>query len=47
MAERLGAANFERWWVLEQDTILSSDPGDNEGTVQDVRRSLRFLRTLS
>lgn len=47
IADRLRAANFNGWWVLEQDTILTSEPADNEGPVRDVLRSLRFLRTLS
>lgn len=47
IAGRLSAANFTGWWVLEQDTILTGEPADNEGPVRDVLRSLHFLRTLS
>ncbi|KIC61142.1 inosose dehydratase, partial [Pseudarthrobacter phenanthrenivorans] len=47
IASQLGAAHFEGWWVLEQDTILTNEPADNEGPIRDVLRSFQFLHTLS
>jgi len=37
--------DYDGWWVLEQDTILSGEP-EGEGPVADVRRSLAHLRSL-
>ena len=37
---------FDGWFVLEQDTILSSEPID-EGPVRDVLASVAYLRAVS
>jgi inosose dehydratase len=41
----LETVGYEGWYVLEQDTILTSAPAD-EGPVKNVRQSLHYLRTL-
>ena len=41
----LDSAGFDGWYVLEQDTILASEPAD-EGPVRDVRSSMAYLRGL-
>jgi inosose dehydratase len=45
VAEALDKHSYEGWWVLEQDTILESEPA-GEGPVADVRRSAEHLRSL-
>jgi inosose dehydratase len=36
---------YSGWYVLEQDTVLTSDP-EGEGPVQDVRASVAYLRGI-
>ncbi len=45
----LEAAAYQGWYVLEQDAILTGDPraGGGPDPVQDVRRSVDFLRSLA
>jgi inosose dehydratase len=45
VAAALDKHAYQGWWVLEQDTILSSSPV-GEGPVADVRRSAEHLRSL-
>ena len=45
VAAALRRHDYDGWWVLEQDTILSSEPV-GEGPVADVRRSAEHLRSL-
>lgn len=46
IAAALGAAGFDGWWVLEQDTILAAAPA-GEGPVADVRTSKAYLESLA
>jgi sugar phosphate isomerase/epimerase len=41
----LTARDYDGWYVLEQDTILTEAPR-GEGPVTDVRRSADYLRQL-
>ncbi|GIF69118.1 inosose dehydratase [Asanoa ishikariensis] len=43
----LTANGYAGWYVLEQDTMLDTDPPAGEGPVLDVRRSLEHLRKVS
>lgn len=43
----LEAAGYEGWYVMEQDTVLDSEPADGKGPIEDVRTSLEFLRTVA
>jgi inosose dehydratase len=43
--DTLGKYGYRGWWVLEQDTILQSEPV-GEGPIADVRRSAEHLRSL-
>ncbi|WP_324651911.1 TIM barrel protein [Georgenia sp. H159] len=43
----LDAVGFDGWYVLEQDTILTAEPPAGGGPVDDVRRSLEHLTSLS
>ena len=45
VAAALKRYDYDGWWVLEQDTILSREP-DDEGPVRDVRRSADRLREI-
>ena len=41
-------AGYQGWYVLEQDCALpSADIPDGEGPIEDVRRSIEFLQSLS
>jgi inosose dehydratase len=40
----LRAAGYAGWYVLEQDTVLATEPPAGEGPVSDVRASLDYLR---
>ena len=39
----LETAGYAGYYVLEQDTILSGDPGAGTGPIDDVRASLSFI----
>jgi len=41
----LGGSGYTGWYVLEQDTILATEP-EGEGPVADVRASLEYLSSL-
>ncbi|MDP9395230.1 MAG: TIM barrel protein [Actinomycetota bacterium] len=43
----LEAAGYAGWYVLEQDTVLDTDPPPGSGPVEDVRASLDFLRSVA
>jgi len=42
----LESHGYSGWYVLEQDTVLTGDPKDGEGPVQDVRASAAYLRGI-
>jgi inosose dehydratase len=41
----LEARGYDGWYVMEQDTVLASEP-EGEGPVADVRTSIEFLAGL-
>jgi inosose dehydratase len=43
----LEAAGYTGWYVLEQDCALDGPPGDGDGPLGDVRRSLGFLTEVA
>ncbi|WAM13994.1 sugar phosphate isomerase/epimerase family protein [Rhodococcus sp. JS3073] len=43
---RLQNQGYDGWYVLEQDTILASEPED-EGPARDVVRSVEYLRSIT
>jgi len=43
VVDGLRQAGYTGWSVLEQDTVLESEPPEGEGPVNDIRRSLEFL----
>jgi len=45
VVERLEASGYGGWYVLEQDTVVESEPPEGEGPVDDIHQSLRFLQT--
>lgn len=47
VAAALDRVRYDGWWVLEQDTILTSEPPLGEGPIVDVRRSADYLRGLN
>jgi inosose dehydratase len=45
IVSRLRGRDYDGWYTLEQDTILTDDP-KGEGPVADVRTSAEYLRSL-
>lgn len=43
LLELLERAQYRGWYVLEQDIVVDAEPGEGEGPVADVRKSLAFL----
>lgn len=43
----LEATGYDGWYVMEQDTVLDAEPAPDGGPVEDVRRSLEFLRSTA
>jgi inosose dehydratase len=46
LIRHLEAGAFRGWYVLEQDVMLSAEPGPGEGPVRAARESLRWLQKL-
>ncbi|EKT77287.1 sugar phosphate isomerase/epimerase IolE [Rhodococcus opacus M213] len=46
VVERLQNQGYDGWYVLEQDTILASEP-EGDGPVRDVVRSVEYLRSIT
>ena len=44
IVEHLERHGYDGWYVLEQDTILQTEPS-GEGPLADVRTSVEFLRS--
>ena len=42
---RVQASGYEGWYVLEQDTVVETEPAEGEGPVANVRKSLKFLQS--
>lgn len=42
----LEAAGYTGWYVMEQDTVLTTEPPPGQGPVEDVRTSLAWLAAL-
>ena len=42
----LEESGYRGWYVLEQDVMLSGEPEEGEGPIQDVRKSLTFLEGI-
>ncbi|GAA1707746.1 hypothetical protein [Streptomyces yatensis] len=43
--KHLSARGYEGWYVLEQDTILTDEPG-GKGPAEDVWASAEYLRSV-
>lgn len=43
----LEAADYQGWYVLEQDTVLATEPLPDSGPLRDVAASLSFLEGVS
>ena len=41
--DRLESAGYRGWYVLEQDTVVETEPPEGEGPIENVRKSLKFL----
>lgn len=44
VVDRLEGSGYSGWYVLEQDSVVEAEPGEGEGPVVEVRRSLDYLR---
>lgn len=42
----LTKAGFTGWYVLEQDNVITAEPGDGEGPLADARASVDYLRSV-
>jgi inosose dehydratase len=40
----LERAGYGGWYVLEQDTVVETEPDEGEGPISDVRKSLDFVK---
>ena len=43
LLERLEGSGYSGWYVLEQDSVVASEPPEGEGPVVEVRKSLDYL----
>lgn len=43
LLERLEGSGYSGWYVLEQDSVVASEPPEREGPVVEVRKSLDYL----
>jgi inosose dehydratase len=46
IVQRLERTGYRGWYVLEQDTVLRTDPPPGSGPLDDVRASLEFLGSV-
>jgi inosose dehydratase len=44
LIDRLEGSGYGGWYVLEQDTVVEGELGEGEGPVNEVGRSLAYLR---
>ncbi len=42
--DRLEGSGYAGWYVLEQDSVVENEPAEGEGPVDEVRKSLGYLR---
>jgi inosose dehydratase len=42
----LEGSGYEGWYVLEQDIMLDDEPKEGKGPIEDVRKSLNFVRSV-
>ena len=42
---RVQASGYRGWYVLEQDTVVETEPEEGEGPIVNVRKSLEFLQS--
>jgi inosose dehydratase len=47
VVQRLNATGYEGWYVLEQDTVLTAEPGPHGGPADSARRSLEYFESIS
>ena len=44
VVDRLEGSGYRGWYVLEQDSVVETEPKEGEGPVVEVRKSLGYLR---
>ena len=44
IVDRLEGSGYSGWYVLEQDSVVEVEPGEGDGPIVEVRRSLDYLR---
>jgi inosose dehydratase len=42
---RVQASGYRGWYVLEQDTVVETEPAEGEGPVANVSKSLKYLES--
>ena len=40
-------ANYQGWFVLEQDNVINAEPGDDAGPFADAQKSVNFIRAVA
>lgn len=43
IVDSLVAQGYEGWFVLEQDLVITAEPGDGQGPIADAKASVEFL----
>jgi len=46
IVSNLIAAGFDGWFALEQDNVVSEEPGAGEGPIADARASVEFIHSV-
>lgn len=44
VVDRIESSGYAGWYVLEQDSVVETEPPEGEGPVVEVRKSLDYLR---
>jgi inosose dehydratase len=44
VVDRLESSGYSGWYVLEQDSVVDTEPPEGEGPVNEVGKSLKFLK---
>jgi len=44
--KNLLAAGYQGWFALEQDNVITSDPGEKQGPFEDAKTSVEFLNSV-
>ena len=40
-------ADYDGWFVLEQDNVINAEPGEGAGPFADAKASVEFIRAVA